>query len=233
MRITFSIAVGILMLLFFAHPSISQDLSYEVRGMYVHPVTSENLVTAQTMSGIMPDYPSSWIMDYVSTTILLTSDGKVMQASGTNDVLSDEQKNLLPLAALGDDLSVVIDYKYRNSVTGNMDFRQLLYSATVVPDIEAAYPGGQDKLTYYLKENAISKIPATSVQQFLPAIVRFTVDEKGDIAKARIFQSSGNQKTDKLLLQVIKNMPKWEPASNSAGINVSQDFEFTVGVNGC
>jgi len=50
----------------------------------------------------------------------------------------------------------------------------------------------------------------------------------------QLSKTSGDQKTDKLLLKAINKMPKWKPAENSDGIKVKQEFEFSVGnCGGC
>jgi hypothetical protein len=36
-----------------------------------------------------------------------------------------------------------------------------------------------------------------------------------------------------MLLDLIKNMPKWKPAINTNGVKVKQDFVFSVGAGGC
>jgi TonB family protein len=145
-----------------------------------------------------------------------------MMAASANDTLSAEQKNMLNTVDLGTDIVINIRYKFKNPVTGNIDMSVMNYSATVVPETEAEYPGGYQQMTQYLQENAIDKISDSTSGQLQQVIVRFTVNEKGEIANAQIFKSSGDQKTDKLLLKAINKMPKWQ-----------QEFEFIVGNGGC
>ncbi len=211
----------------------SQDLNYEVHGKYIHPVKQEILNKAEIMGDIIPYYPAQWIMGYVSVDITAISDGKEMMASGTSDTLSKEQKNILDTVDLGSEILINIRYRYKNSVTGNIDIGRSNYSATLIPETEAEYPGGNATMTQYLKENAINKIPEASVKEFQPASVRFTVNEEGEIAKAQIFKTSGDPKIDKLLLKAINKMPRWKPAEDSKGMKVKQEFEFSVGNVGC
>jgi TonB family protein len=88
-------------------------------------------------------------------------------------------------------------------------------------------------MTKYLKENAINKISETTSKELKQGIVRFTVNEEGTITDAKIFKTSGDLNTDKLLLEVINKMPKWRAAEDSNGIKVKQEFEFSVGNVGC
>jgi len=39
---------------------------------------------------------------------------------------------------------------------------------------------------------------------------------------------------DKLMLSIIRDMPEWNPAVNSKGVKVSQNFELAFGaMDGC
>ena len=211
----------------------SQNLSYEVHGNYVHSVKKEILSKANSISDIIPYYPAWWIEGYISVEISATSDGKTVMAPGTNETLSIEQINLLNAADLGTDIVIAIEYKYRNPVTDNIDIGRSNYSASVVPEIEAEYPGGKQLMTQYLKDNAIDKISETTSKQLQQAIVRFIVNEEGGIANVQMSKSSGDPETDKLLIEVINKMPKWRPAEDSKGIKVKQEFEFSVETSGC
>jgi TonB family protein len=211
----------------------SQDLSYEVHGKYVRPIKKEAIIKANYMSDIIPYYPSEWIEGYVSAEISATYDGKTVMAASANDTLSAAQKNILKTAGLGTEIVINIKYKRKNWVNDKIDIGNMNYSATLIPEIEAEYPGGNKEMTQYLKENAINKMPDTTSGQIQQAIVRFTVNEEGEIADAQIFKSSGDPLTDNLLLTVINTMPKWRPAQDSEGIKVKQEFEFSVGRGGC
>jgi TonB family protein len=221
-----------LLFLLFAN-SFAQDLNYEVHGKYIHPIKKEALVKAQSMSDLIPYYPSGWIAAYISTDIKTTKNGTPEMAAGINDQLSTEQKQILSSADLGSDVIITIKYKSKNQVTGNIDTGRSNYSATIIPETEAEYPGGNQQMTQYLKENAINKISESTSKQLQQALVGFTVNEKGAIANAQIIKTTGDPETDKLLLKVINNMPKWSPAEDLKGRKVEQEFEFSVGMGGC
>ncbi|MBK6392145.1 MAG: energy transducer TonB [Saprospiraceae bacterium] len=58
-------------------------------------------------------------------------------------------------------------------------------------------------MTQYLKENAVDKIAESTSKQLRQAVVRFTVDEQGEIANPQIAVSSEDALTDQLLLEAI------------------------------
>jgi hypothetical protein len=49
----------------------------------------------------------------------------------------------------------------------------------------------------------------------------------------RLAQSSGDKTVDHVLLESIRNMPRWTPAEKNNGDTVKQEFEFTFGPPGC
>jgi len=223
------IIIPLLLLIFTS--SFSQELNYEVRGKS-RLIKKEVLVKAKSMSEIIPYYPSSWIKSYVSVEVSGTVDNKLMTATSLNDTMSLEQLNILNAVDFGTDIVINIKYKAENNINNSTYFESMHYSTTVVPEIEAEYPGGNQQMTNYLKENAINKISEAILKKEIT--VRFTVKEGGEIINAQITKSSGDFKADQLLLDSINQMAKWRPAENSKGIKVKQEFEFSVGGNqGC
>ena len=218
-----------LLLLQFCITGFSQDLGYGVRTTYQRSVKKEKLSEAKTMRDINPGYPFSWITDYISTEVLVTCNGKILKSVSANDTLSTEQRSLLNMADMGTDIVVDAKHNYRNSTNSSVEVNNVHFSLTVVPDIEAEYHGGYEQMMQYLKENAIHKISETIDKALLQAIVRFTVNKEGEITNAQISKTSKDEKTDKLLLEVINKMPKWRAAQNSNGLKVKQEFEFSVG----
>lgn len=222
-----------LLLLLILVTGYSQELRYEVRGTYTRSIKKERLNEAISMSDISPGYPSSWITDYTSTSLTATTNGQTLTACGLNENLTAEQIGLLKTADLGTDIVVDIRYKYMNSVTNNMDDRKMYFTMTVVPEIEAEYSGGYDALMKYLEVNAINKLPESNAESFPAVVIKFTVNEKGEIDNAQVSLTSSDPEIDKILLKAINKMPKWKPAENSKGLKVKQDFQFSIGMNGC
>ncbi|MEO5907295.1 MAG: hypothetical protein ABIQ11_11250, partial [Saprospiraceae bacterium] len=181
-----------LLLLFSLHLGISQDVRYEIRGKYTRGVSKEKLSTAKTMIDIRPGYPSGMIEKYTSTEISVSVDGNVMQATGANETLSASQQSLLQVAEVGSDISVEIGYIHQNPVTLFPDIRQMHFVLTVVPEVEAVYPGGYNELISYIEKNAIEKISEKFAKDQNMALISFTVDEEGEISNARITQPSND-----------------------------------------
>jgi TonB family protein len=213
-------------------PGSRQELMFEVHGIYSRPVKKVNLNEVRLISDISPGYPVNWV-EYVSTEILATCNGKTMKATGVNNMLTPEQKNILKLADLGTDIVVNVKYKSRNAATDNIEIREINISVNVIPDTEAEYVGGYPLMVKYLQENIINKISETVPEQYQQGAVKFTINEEGEIINAKISKTSGDAKTDKLFIEAINKMPRWKPAQNSKGLKLKQEFEFSVGGGGC
>ncbi|MGB4850636.1 MAG: hypothetical protein WBP41_22100, partial [Saprospiraceae bacterium] len=153
-------------------PVFAQDVTYDMHGLYSNPVKKEILNDAKTMSDINPGYPSSWVSDYISAEISATCNGKVMNAKSPNDKLSTDQKNILASADLGTDIDFDIMYNYKNSATDISEMHGMHFTYTVVPEIEAEYPGGHQQMKQYLDEKIIHKISQNNSKKIKQAIVR-------------------------------------------------------------
>lgn len=224
--------IVILLLLHFSLFSFAQEMGYEVRGIYKKPILKEKLNAAKTISDINAGYPASWIAGYVSVEILATYQGTTLRAASKNDTLNTEQINILNKADVG--TAITVDVKYLPNSSRKNDIKKINFSYTVIPEIEAEYPGGYERLKQYLKASAMDEIAGKLEEQLQVATVKFTVNEGGEIINAQVSQTSDNEKVDQLLLEAIYNMPKWKPAENSKGIKVKQDFEFSIGnIIGC
>jgi len=215
--------------------SASQDLKYYVRATYKRPVKKAALSEAKLISDFLPGYPVNWITRYTSVEILTTCNGKTLKGVSKSDVMSEEQKNILNTVEAATDIIINVRYQYKNPVTENFEDKKINISFAIVPEVEAEYVGGYRELIKYLKENR--KISEAIPKQFRAAAVKFTINEKGEIANAKISRTSGDPKRDELLLEAINNMPGWKPAENSKGIKIKQEFEFSIdggrSGNGC
>lgn len=227
-----NIIIALLLPLLFV-PCFSQDIRYEVHGSYSRSITKEKLHQATSMSDVIQEYPAEWITNYVSVEILAICNGKAVKANSANDILTAEQQNILRTADMGTDVVINVNYKTKNSVTDNLENSKMHCALTVVPEVKAEYLGGYQQLTHFLQENGISKISETDSKDIQPAVVKFTVDEQGEIANAQISKTSGNKNIDNVLLKAVNSMPKWKPAQNAKGVKVKQDFVFSVGNSGC
>jgi hypothetical protein len=208
------------------------DVSFRVRGKNEHPVTKQKLNSACVLNDIFDHYPDNWINLYESVEISTEINGKIEKASGSNKVLSKEQKRILHSAEIANNIKVLVNYKVKNYQTGHFEDKQLNYIMTVIPEKEAEYKGGYNKLIRYFREKSTSEIAAIKTGQLETAYIQFTVTEKGEISDIDLKKTSGSSQIDKLMVELIREMLEWNPAENSNGEKVSQNFEFALAVSG-
>ena len=222
-----------LFLLLLMLPGFSKEPMYYVKGTYDRAVKKEVIADAKMISDLVPGYAKNWITDIISVELLVTNNGKVMKAEGKSETLNMQQKNLLNSVDLFSHIVINVKYRDENAATAKMDIRDMHVSLTVVPETEAEFVGGAEKMKKYLKENAVSKIDELTAEYMLNGIITFTVNEEGAISNVKITKSTGDPKIDDMLVAAINKMPKWKPAMNKNGVKVKQEFEFRVGNEGC
>ena len=211
----------------------SKELSLEVHGKYTTPITKRQLTEAKLIKDLIQGYPINWISKYVSVEIIGSLNGKKIITHSKDGNLNSEQMNLLSNVDIASNIFINVNYLYDQKVGHQIEKNVINYSCTVVPDKEAAFAGGYNQLIIFLKENAVNKIPANVATKMQVAKLRFTIDEAGWVEKPSLVKTTGDLKTDNLILKAIQQMPQWLPAKNEKGNHVKQEFEFVLGNFGC
>lgn len=178
------------------------------------------------------------IIDYVLIDIMTICNGKLISTKSKSNIITAEQKNSLYMADLGTDISIKIKFKYKyptNKFPNNdLKIQEGKYVVTVIPSTEAEYPGGFKQITNYVTQTIINKIPKTlSSEKIRQAIVKFTINEEGNVVDTKIAKTCTDLKIDQLLIDAISKMPKWKPAKNAKGIKVKQEYCIPLDGNGC
>ena len=203
-------------------------LRFDVHGAYERPVSMTHLKTVTKVDDISNEYPSKWVSDYESVKIITTSNGKSKVAVSNNNILTAEQKLNLSTAKVGSEINIQVRYKTLNSANDQKEIRNAYFSATVVPDEEAIFPGNQQKLNTYIKENVVNKISEMAANEMSESSFGFLVNENGEASDVKIIKSTGDMNTDILIIEAISKMPKWKPAEDSKGGKLKQEFKFNL-----
>ncbi len=220
---------------------INEQLGYFVGIMNRRSLPIEKLENAKQLAQIIPNYPSSWINHYSSVIIKVeNANGFSKKATGTNGLLTDEQLALLEEASVDSQVSVWVKYKSKNSITGNLEPAEMEVLMKVVPAQEAVFAGGNKAIMEYLNEGSSDEmvnylrehIKSEKFALEMPKIM-FTVSINGQVENVKRTGSYGDTQIDKMLEQLISEMPQWQAAQNSDGQAVTQSFEFKLGVLGC
>jgi hypothetical protein len=210
------------------------ELYYMVRGYssrdFYRPITQQKLNEAKSISDIIENYPDSWIQHYNSVVISSVGNNEDSEAKGPNATLTEEQKEILNTAS---EIHIAVHYQKKN-YNDKIQNRQMNTSFIVIPEVQAEFKGGYDKMIAYLKKNSLDKINSKNLILPQPTIY-FTVNEFGYIENSELTETSGDNDIDRMLTQMVKNMPQWTPAKNATGKNVEQRFALDIGrgMNGC
>lgn len=207
----------------------ASDLSYEVERVFVPlSISRDQLHCANTVAELNEYFKEEWVKEYVEVKITATNNGHLKTATSANETLTLAQKDILEQTDYGSNISVNVRYLPDNNLVHN-DVKEESFSFFVYADTPATYIDGYDKLKNYLKVNAVDRIEEGIITGYGMAAVKFTVNEKGKVVNPHIFESSKDDKTDALLLDVISKMGSWNPAEYRCGSKVDQEFVFSVG----
>ena len=184
--------------LVFPHFGSSQDsstneLSYNVYRNYPPlSITKEKLHEAHTLIDLNKNYESSWIKEYISVKLVTSYQGKIKKAMSKSITLSQEQKDNMKMADVGTDISVKVQYIPDNNLSYN-DIKEIKFTFTVEPKNGAKYPGGQQQLKQYLKNNLIDKVADANLKQYQLAAITFTIDEEGHVIDPHVLWTSEDE----------------------------------------
>lgn len=109
---------------------------------------------------------------------------------------------------------------------------EALPSLTEAVATDAAFVGGGDSLVSYLKGGILPQIQP-GIGWLKPPVVHFTLNKGGDATDVTLAGTSGQAELDARLLQVINDMPHWNPAKDASGGAMEQAFAFRVVQAGC
>ncbi|MGB0881960.1 MAG: energy transducer TonB [Vicingaceae bacterium] len=192
-------------------------------------ITQEKLNNAKTIADIIENFPSNWISGYNSVTVSSSVNGKIVEEHGKDENLTVAQKELFNNAS---SILIIVQYQKENN-SGEIQNRQMNVPFVVTPEKEAQFIGGYDRMIEYLKENSLAKIDAKGFAHLPQPTISFIVSKEGNVEKVTLKETSRDKEIDQLLIEVVKNMPQWNPAVNKNGEPIEQEFSLNIGQNGC
>jgi len=218
-----------LLVLGFCFSAHAQETSYDIQLKKGIPVKYEDLSTAEGLVDLNPGYPDLMIAeeDYLSTKMESHCNGTILAGSSLNNNLSIEQKKVLAQIKQGCYIEVEVNYYQENAATQIMDLRQMQFVLRVLPETEATYLGGEEKLITYFKSNLSNELTKTLAQESV--VVAFTIDASGTPTQVSLLLGAEDEQTNQHILDVVRKMPRWSPAVDVDGKAIPQEFEFIAG----
>lgn len=191
-------------------------------------VSKMELTSATSLADLNRFYKPEWVREYISVEISSIHQGQIKKSRSKDGNLSVSQKEQMLSADAGKDIVVHVRYVPENDLKKN-ESRDWKFTFTIDPEREAQYPDGDKAMLAYLKKSTVDNIPAGCLTGYQLAAIKFTVNEEGEIINPFVFESTKDEKVDKMLLAAICDMPNWTPAQYADGTRVAQDFAFSVG----
>ncbi len=208
---------------------LNSNITYGIHKVYPPiSISKDALYKATTLNDLYPNFKSDWIKTYRRVEILTLQNGKMKRATGKNDLLNQKQKEHIYRADNGTDAQVNVQYIPINGLKNN-EPKWLRFAFQVNPENAAVFATGKEQLNQYLKEKIIDRIADTIFKQYQLTVVKFTINEEGEVIEPKISESSGDEQTDQLLVETICHMPKWKPASYANGLTTKEEFVLTIG----
>ncbi|SOE23247.1 TonB family C-terminal domain-containing protein [Spirosomataceae bacterium TFI 002] len=207
---------------------------YKMESRFLKTISKEKLYAAKSVRDIFPLKSTLGIESFHTVSFGILENEKENVKVGDDEHLTDDQLALIKTIEYSDNIYVRAYYKVRNAYSGEMEEKQLIYYLSIVPEKEAVYMNGYDSFISYLKLNSNEKSLSIDNKKLKPGRIIFTVNKNGAIENAKVESTSGYAALDDNLLELINKMPgNWQPASNSLGEKVNQDFVFFFGLEGC
>jgi hypothetical protein len=208
------------------------NLSYTIRGYrnngFYKPITRLKLTAATSIGELIENYPKNWIQAYNSVVISGIGQHENSEATGPSARLTEQQKEVLRTAS---EIHIEVHYQKENA-NDKIQNRQMNTSFVVIPEVQAQFDGGYDKMIAYLKENSLNKINSKNLYVPQPSIY-FVVNQQGKVTHTEISETSGDREIDQLLIKVVTDMPLWTPAKDAKGNPVVQKFALDIRNDGC
>jgi hypothetical protein len=214
------------------------DLYYNVGNRW-SVMTKEGLIKAKSLSDLVPGEKNKMRDSYKNVLLAVLHNDKDVRdiktsAIGQSKILNAAQLALLRSCDYSTNLRITALSQVKDVNTGMFEDDSLVYYMTIIPETEAVFEGGFNALIEYLRESSKDRVAIIEEDKVQPGKVFFTVTKNGTIENIKLVATSGYPSVDKELVRIVTRMPeKWNPALNSEGEKVDQEFVFSFGSMGC
>ena len=168
--------------------------------------------------------------------IILIEDNKHsnIQFASQGENLTKEQIKFLNTCEYSTNLKVQSKCMVTDRNGQNSQWLKCIEHISIVPEQQARYSTGKHAFLKYLKEENKKNTFNLDMDILSFAKLTFTVKKDGSISELNLDKSSGYEKIDNAVKDLLKNAPdKWLPAVNAEGLNVEQELVISFGLGGC
>ena len=217
------------------------DFVYDLAPRYNRTFTKTEMSLARSVidfHNLDFNHPDKYdnIVSYQSVVVTIIDDNyePITEVKGATEEFNDDQLKLLQSVNYSDDVLIRAEYFEKNNGTGETELSYTTPHITVVPEKQAEYQEGKEAFLSYLKSHRVEESVKITKEDLKPGKIRFTINEKGNIANVNVISSSGYTSVDKTFLKLVKEAPgTWKAATDENGQPVEQQLVFSFGITGC
>lgn len=205
-------------------------------GTRFSPKKKEDLNKITSINEFFDDKHVQAMIAIKSTSVIIIENEREthIRETGNSATLTAAQLALLRTSPYATGIKIRVDYTMKNEKTGNLEESYATPHLTIVPEKQAAYEDGSEKLVEFLRVNSKEDLVNINEKKLQPAKIDFTITKEGKIGNVELSNSCGYPSIDKKMIELIKNAPgKWIPAENIDGEKVDQKLVLSFANMGC
>jgi hypothetical protein len=210
------------------------DFVYDLSPRYVRTFTKTEIGQVRSVADFEDPEKMKRIVSYQSV-VVSTFDDKyepIIEVHGETAEFNDEQLIMLQSVNYSDDILIRTEYMINKN--GKVETSYTTPHITIVPEIQTEYAGGNQAFLDYVKSHKVHQSTKISKESLKPGKVRLTISKKGTISNVILISTSGYDKIDKQMVELISEAPgSWKAALDSHGQPVEQQLVCSFGITGC
>lgn len=210
-------------------------LFYDVSSRF-SPIKKEELLQARSVQDFLDEEQLKSIVSFYSVSVIyIEKDVQTeIRAVGDQARLNENQLKLLKSFDYSTNFLIRADFQQMDPIDGSWNDNYSTPHLTVVPQKEATYAEGVEKLIHFLWEGNKENTLNLDKDQLKSAKLYFTISENGEVTKLNLDRSCGYKYIDQKMMDLIQQTTgKWEAAENSKGEKVEQELVVSFGMEGC
>jgi len=214
---------------------VEVDFFYDLGPRY-DPITKQFLNEVVRVTEFNTPEENQRIVTLKSTELIFIENDKQtnIRFKGESEMLTEAQLAFLHSAQYSSCFLVRTEFYSQNPVTGEAEFNYYSPHLTVVPEKQAVYKAGKEKLLAYFAKNNKENTLNLDEKKLRPAKLYFTVDKTGQITNVKLDRTSGYADIDDTMIDLLTHLEgDWEAAENEKGEKVDQELAISFGMLGC
>ncbi|QNL20534.1 hypothetical protein HZR84_00735 [Hyphobacterium sp. CCMP332] len=210
------------------------DFGYGLGTRFNNNLSLDQIRAAKTVNDLIPDNKGKIFHSFENVQVSVFGESGEITEASNGKMLSASQLALLKTLKYSSDFNIHAQCKRIIEGEENAIDYNLVYYITVVPEQQAEYIEGKEKLIEYLKSNSINRTSEIGKNELKSGMLHFVVSTEGSIENIRMASSCGLESLDdKMKELILSTSGQWKSAKNSKSEPVEQELVYFYGMIGC